>query len=333
METKYDVIALGELLIDFNQAALNDNGNYLYEAAAGGAPCNVLSMLQKLGRKTAFIGKVGKDSFGEYLKETIEDIGINTDNLLMTSAANTSLAFVSINAYGDRCFQFYRDPGADMLLRKDEVIAANIAKSKIFHFGTLSFTSTDTKEATCYAVECAEEAGKLISFDPNIRINLWNDPQEARKAMDYGLKKCDILKISDEELFFLTGIRDQDEAMKILKATYEIPFICLTMGRNGSCAYYHDRKVQMNAFVQEKTVDTTGAGDTFMGCVLNFVLDHGLDGLEEEEIRQMLRFSSAAASIITTRYGALKVMPDQEEIQKYMKDVLTADVKRKLKSI
>ena len=290
-------------------------------------------MLQKLGRKTAFIGKVGKDSFGEYLKETIEDIGINTDNLLMTSAANTSLAFVSRNAYGDRCFQFYRDPGADMLLRKDEVIAANIATSKIFHFGTLSFTSTDTKEATCYAVECAEEAGKLISFDPNIRINLWNDPQEARKAMDYGLKKCDILKISDEELFFLTGIRDQDEAMKILKATYEIPFICLTMGRNGSCAYYHDRKVQMNAFVQEKTVDTTGAGDTFMGCVLNFVLDHGLDGLEEEEIRQMLRFSSAAASIITTRYGALKVMPDQEEIQKYMKDVLTADVKRKLKSI
>ena len=207
METKYDVIALGELLIDFNQAALNDNGNYLYEAAAGGAPCNVLSMLQKLGRKTAFIGKVGKDSFGEYLKETIEDIGINTDNLLMTSAANTSLAFVSRNAYGDRCFQFYRDPGADMLLRKDEVIAANIAKSKIFHFGTLSFTSTDTKEATCYAVECAEEAGKLISFDPNIRINLWNDPQEARKAMDYGLKKCDILKISDEELFFQTGIR------------------------------------------------------------------------------------------------------------------------------
>ena len=305
METKYDVIALGELLIDFNQAALNDNGNYLYEAAAGGAPCNVLSMLQKLGRKTAFIGKVGKDSFGEYLKETIEDIGINTDNLLMTS---TSLAFVSRNAYGDRCFQFYRDPGADMLLRKDEVIAANIAKSKIFHFGTLSFTSTDTKEATCYAVECAEEAGKLISFDHNIRINLWNDPQEARKAMDYGLKKCDILKISDEELFFQTGIRDQDEAMKILKATYEIPFICLTMGRNGSCAYY-------------------------MGCVLNFVLDHGLDGLEEEEIRQMLRFSSAAASIITTRYGALKVMPDQEEIQKYMKDVLTADVKRKLKSI
>ena len=162
METKYDVIALGELLIDFNQAALNDNGNYLYEAAAGGAPCNVLSMLQKLGRKTAFIGKVGKDSFGEYLKETIEDIGINTDNLLMTSAANTSLAFVSRNAYGDRCFQFYCDPGADMLLRKDEVIAANIAKSKIFHFGTLSFTSTDAKEATCYAVECAEEAGKLF---------------------------------------------------------------------------------------------------------------------------------------------------------------------------
>jgi fructokinase len=319
METKYDVIALGELLIDFNQAALNDNGNYLYEAAAGGAPCNVLSMLQKLGRKTAFIGKVGKDSFGEYLKETIEDIGINTDNLLMTSAANTSLAFVSRNAYGDRCFQFYRDPGADMLLRKDEVIAANIAKSKIFHFGTLSFTSTDAKEATCYAVECAEEAGKLISFDPNIRINLWNDPQEARKAMDYGLKKCDILKISDEELFFLTGIRDQDEAMKILKATYEIPFICLTMGRNGSCAYYHDRKIQMGAFLQEKTVDTTGAGDTFMGCVLNFVLDHGLDDLQEEEIRQMLRFSSVASSIITTRYGALKVMPEKEEIERILK--------------
>ena len=277
----------------------------------------------------------GESSFSTSVQDQLDKNNVSSEelNLLMTSAANTSLAFVSRNAYGDRCFQFYRDPGADMLLRKDEVIAANIAKSKIFHFGTLSFTSTDTKEATCYAVECAEEAGKLISFDPNIRINLWNDPQEARKAMDYGLKKCDILKISDEELFFLTGIRDQDEAMKILKATYEIPFICLTMGRNGSCAYYHDRKVQMNAFVQEKTVDTTGAGDTFMGCVLNFVLDHGLDGLEEEEIRQMLRFSSAAASIITTRYGALKVMPDQEEIQKYMKDVLTADVKRKLKSI
>ena len=319
METKFDVIALGELLIDFNQGALNEHGNYLYEAAAGGAPCNVLSMLQKLGKKTAFIGKIGKDSFGEYLKETIEDIGINTDNLLMTSAANTSLAFVSKNADGDRCFQFYRNPGADMLLRKEEVISGNIVCSRIFHFGTLSFTSPDAKEATCYAVACAKEAGRLVSFDPNIRLNLWNDPEEARQAMDYGLKKCDILKISDEELAFLTGTGDQDEAMKTLKSTYGIPLICLTMGKNGSCAYYHDRKVQMNAFIQEETIDTTGAGDTFMGCVLNFVLDHGLEDLREEEIRQMLMFSSAASSIITTRYGALKVMPEREEIQRIRK--------------
>ena len=323
METKYDVIALGELLIDFNQAALNDNGNYLYEAAAGGAPCNVLSMLQKLGRKTAFIGKVGKDSFGEYLKETIEDIGINTDNLLMTSAANTSLAFVSRNAYGDRCFQFYRDPGADMLLRKDEVIAANIAKSKIFHFGTLSFTSTDTKEATCYAVECAEEAGKLISFDPNIRINLWNDPQEARKAMDYGLKKCDILKISDEELFFLTGIRDQDEAMKILKATYEIPFICLTMGRNGSCAYYHDRKIQMGAFLQEKTVDTTGAGDSFMGALLFQATRKGfsIDQLSVDELKSIAGFADACSAGSTRKYGSMDVMTTMEDARWIMENI------------
>ena len=330
---KFDVTALGELLVDFTENGMSAQGNPLLEANPGGAPCNVLSMLQNLGKKTAFIGKVGADMFGTMLTQAVKDQGINIDNLVTDDTVHTTLAFVHTGVDGDRDFSFYRNPGADMMLREEEIQQEIFADTKIFHFGTLSFTSTDAKEATCYAVECAEEAGKLISFDPNIRINLWNDPQEARKAMDYGLKKCDILKISDEELFFLTGIRDQDEAMKILKATYEIPFICLTMGRNGSCAYYHDRKVQMNAFVQEKTVDTTGAGDTFMGCVLNFVLDHGLDGLEEEEIRQMLRFSSAAASIITTRYGALKVMPDQEEIQKYMKDVLTADVKRKLKSI
>ncbi|MDD3138592.1 MAG: carbohydrate kinase [Lachnospiraceae bacterium] len=320
MKKTIDVIALGELLIDFTENGESEQGNIIMEANPGGAPCNVLAMLENLKKTTAFIGKVGKDHFGLLLKETIEDIGINTENLIVDNTAHTTLAFVHTKEDGDREFSFYRNPGADMLLKKCEVNTNLIVSSKIFHFGTLSFTSECAKEATCYAIECAKKTDTIISFDPNIRKPLWDDLENAKKAMDYGMRNCNILKISDDELLFYTNTSNYDEAVSTLIRTYNIPLICLTLGKKGSIAYYNGMKVFVKSYVQSDTIETTGAGDTFMGCILNYVLEKGLYGLTRNEIEEMLTFANAGASIITTRRGALKVMPSRLEITNLLLD-------------
>lgn len=222
MQKQYDVTALGELLIDFTENGVSEQGNALLEANPGGAPCNVLAMLQKLGKRTAFIGKVGKDQFGRLLKETIESAGIDSRNLVMDEEVNTTLAFVHTDKDGDRDFSFYRNPGADMMLKKFEIQPAVIESSKVFHFGTLSFTHEEVKEATKFAVKCAKEAGIHISFDPNLREPLWKNLEDAKKAMAYGFQNCDILKIADNELQFFTGEEDFDQAVSILQENYKI---------------------------------------------------------------------------------------------------------------
>lgn len=314
-EKQYDVAALGELLIDFTENGISSQGNALLEVNPGGAPCNVLAMLGKLGKKTAFIGKVGQDQFGDMLRATIESVGIDAEGLISDKEVHTTLAFVHTYPDGDRDFAFYRHPGADMMLRKEEILADKIRNSKIFHFGTLSFTHEGVREATEYAIQCAKEAGTLISFDPNLREPLWDDLEDARKAIEYGMKCCDILKISDNEVEFMTGTTDYDRGAVLLQEKYQIPFVCVTLGKEGSMAYYKGRKVVAAPFLQENTIETTGAGDTFTGCMLNTVLEKGLDNLCEEDISKMLQFANAGASLITTRCGALKVMPEKAEIE------------------
>ena len=316
MEKKYDVTALGELLIDFTENGVSGQGNPILEANPGGAPCNVLAMLQKLGSKTSFIGKVGNDQFGRMLKETIESVGIDSGNLIMDEEVHTTLAFVHTFEDGDRDFSFYRNPGADMMLKVTDVQKDRIEASKIFHFGTLSSTHETCREATRYALQCAKDAGVLVSFDPNLREPLWNDLEDAKREIAYGLGLADIVKISDNEVVFMTGEEDYEKAARILQEKYQIPLLFVTLGRDGSRAYYKDMRVEAAGFIQEHTIETTGAGDTFTGCVLSKILERGgIEGLTETELKEMLTFANAGASLITTRRGALKVMPERVEIE------------------
>ncbi|MBP3477281.1 MAG: carbohydrate kinase [Lachnospiraceae bacterium] len=317
---EYDVVALGELLIDFTENGESPQGNPLLEANPGGAPCNVLAMLNNLGKKTAFIGKVGNDSFGKMLMETVKDSGTDVKNLVFDDQVRTTLAFVHTMPDGDRDFSFYRNPGADMMLKKEEVMEEVIKSGKIFHFGTLSSTHEGVREATRYAISVAKENGLLISFDPNLREPLWASLEDARREIKYGLSQCDILKISDNELEFMTGTADYTKAVGILRNSYDIPLIFVTLGKDGSRAYYKDMIVEAKPFIQENTIETTGAGDTFEGCALNFVLERGLDDLSEQDLQELLVFANAGASIITTRKGALKVMPKAEEIKKLIEE-------------
>lgn len=310
----FDVTALGELLIDFTENGTSSQGNPLMEANPGGAPCNVLAMLERLGKKTAFIGKVGKDMFGNQLKAAVEEVGIDTRNLIMDENVHTTLAFVHTYPDGDRDFSFYRDPGADMMLTKDEVQKELIENSRIFHFGTLSSTHEGVREATRRAIELAKEAGCIITFDPNLRPPLWKSLDDARKEIEYGMTKCDVLKISDNEVEFLFGTTDYDKGAAMIREKYNIPLVLITMGKDGSRAYYKDLRVEAAPFLQENTIETTGAGDTFCASTLNYVLEHGLEDLTEENLKELLTFANAAASLITTRKGALRVMPSRQEV-------------------
>lgn len=310
----FDVTALGELLIDFTENGTSSQGNPLLEANPGGAPCNVLAMLGRLGKKTAFIGKVGKDMFGNQLKAAVEEVGIDTRNVIMDEEVHTTLAFVHTYPDGDRDFSFYRNPGADMMLTKDEVSEELIQSSRIFHFGTLSSTHEGVREATRHAIEVAKAAGCIITFDPNLRPPLWKSLEDARAEIEYGMTKCDVLKISDNEVEFLFGTTDYDKGAALIREKYNIPLVLITMGKDGSRAYYKDLRVEAAPFLQENTIETTGAGDTFCASALNYVLEHGLENLTEENLMEMLTFANAAASLITTRKGALRVMPTRQEV-------------------
>ena len=313
MAKKYDVIALGELLIDFTMNGQSEQGNNMFEACPGGAPCNVLALLNKMGKKTAFIGKVGKDQFGALLRDTITEAGIDASNLMVDENVNTTLAFVHTFPDGDREFSFYRNPGADMMLTADEVNPEVVKDTKVFHFGTLSMTHEGVREATKKAVETAKANGCLVSFDPNLRPPLWSSLDLAKEQMEYGFGKCDILKISDNEIQFVSGKEDYDEGIAYLQETYNIPLILLTMGKDGSRAYYKGMRVERPGF-SVKAIETTGAGDTFCGSSLNYLVDHDFENLTEEQLGVMLTFANAAAALVTTKKGAIKAMPVKEEV-------------------
>lgn len=319
MEKGFDVLALGELLIDFTENGLSAQGNPLLEANPGGAPCNVLAMLQKLGKRTAFVGKVGKDMFGAQLRQAAEEAGICMDYLLEDEYVHTTLAFVKTFPNGDRDFSFYREPGADMMLTYQELPQAALESTKIFHFGTLSMTHPEVRLATRKAVNLAKSAGALISFDPNLRPPLWHSLEEAREQIAWGLGRCDILKIADNELEFMTGETDFDRGAEKLRRAYpNIRVLNVTAGADGSYSYYGDQRVFVPSFRLGGTIETTGAGDTFCACVLNYVLENGIDKLCAKQLTEMLRFANAAAYLVTTRKGAIRSMPERGQVEEIL---------------
>jgi fructokinase len=316
MSSRFDVVALGELLIDFTDSGLSGQGNPVFEANPGGAPCNVLAMLKKLHKSCAFVGKVGDDMFGHQLRQVAEDAGICMDGLIVDRDVRTTLAFVKNDANGDREFSFFRNPGADMMLTQEELPVEMISNTRIFHFGTLSMTHEGVRAATKRAVALAKEKGAVISFDPNLRPPLWSNLDEAKQAIAWGLGQCDVLKIADNEIEFMTGETDFDKGAAVLKAQYpNIKVLNVTAGADGSYSFYGDKRVFVPSFKLGGTIETTGAGDTFCACVLNFVLEHGVDGLSEDDLTQMLRFANAAAYLVTTKKGAIRSMPEKEQVE------------------
>ncbi len=315
---KYDVCALGELLIDFTENGTSPQGNPIMEANPGGAPCNVLAMLTRMGCKTAFIGKVGDDIFGRQLRDTIKKTGIDDSGLLTDKSVNTTLAFVHTLDGGEREFSFYRNPGADMMLTENDVSEELIMNCKIFHFGSLSMTNEICERATKKAVELAKKSGAIISFDPNLRENLWSSLDTAKEKIRWGLANCDILKISDNEIQWLTNEIDFDKAVEKLKNEFNIHLIFLSLGADGSRAYSETGYAEAPVY-DVKSIEKTGAGDTFYGCILGKIILSGIKNYHDGELKEMLCFANAGASIITTRKGALKVMPTPEEIEVLMR--------------
>lgn len=320
----YDIIAIGETLIDFTAEGFNSLGVPLYGANPGGAPANLLTMATILGCKTAFVGKVGKDAFGDYLKRTMDTVGIDTSNLAVSESVPTTLAFVHLNTEGDRSFSFYRKPGADTQLMPHDTEHIPFDRCHFFHFGSVSLTDDPIRTATFYAVEMAKKSGAIITYDPNYRPALWESASEAVEVMRKGLLCSDIVKVSDEELYLLTGITDLKSGMKeILKLGPKL--VLVTCGDKG--AYYMNKSADgfVNAF-SVKTVDTTGAGDAFFGAFLNQIRTLSIlhiESLDSALLRQYVMFANAAGGLTTTHKGAIPSMPDRDTINQLIQSKAT----------
>ncbi|ADD03328.1 PfkB domain protein [Thermoanaerobacter italicus Ab9] len=317
----YDVVSLGELLIDFTPAGISENGNTLFECNAGGAPANVAAALAKLGKKSAFIGKVGNDQFGLFLMEVLKSLNVDISGLTFSKDVNTTLAFVHLDEKGDRSFNFYRNPGADMMLEEKEVNYNLIKNSKIFHFGSISMTHEPARTATIKSVKYAKENGLLISFDPNLRPPLWKELNDAKKMIQVGLNFADILKISEEELLFLTNMEDLTEGSKMLFEQYNIQLIFITLGVKG-CFYRFGSNIGHVSAYDVNAIDTTGAGDAFMGGILYQIIEKEkkLDDYTVDDVEKIIDFANAAGALATTKRGAIPALPSLEEIHELLKN-------------
>jgi fructokinase len=325
----YDVVALGELLVDLTAVSKSERGDDVFVAEPGGAPCNMLAMLAKLGKKTAFIGKVGRDAFGERLAQTIADVGIDAAGLVYDEKVPTTLAVVQLTPGGERSFAFYRDPGADVMLTRAEARFELLEKTKVFHFGTLSMTADPVRAATLEAIKAAKKAGALVSFDPNLRPPLWKSMDDAKREIELGLTLCDILKIADNELYLVAGEDcpldswDVEDGLNTLDERYGIGLIFATLGSKGSVCRHKGRTFYCKCDDRVKPINSTGAGDTFFGAALSQIVGEGtavpdLDALEPGNILETMKFANTAAGIVITRHGALQVMPSQGEIEAAM---------------
>lgn len=313
---EYDVCAIGEMIIDCTPVGTSAGGTPMFEGNPGGAPCNVVACLSKLGKKTAYIGKVGKDAFGKYFIETIERLGIDTCGILCAEDLNTTLSFVDIDSNGDRSFRFYRDNTADVLLQKEEINYEIIDRSKIVHFGSVSMTHRVTREATINAVEYAKGKGKIISFDPNYRPNLWDDQDEAKACMKRGLVLADVVKMSEEELAFLAdNSGDLKQKARKLQREFNISLLFVTLGSHGAYGLTEKGILWQPTFNVE-TVDTNGAGDAFTGGSLFYILETNkpLKLFDRKDIERCLVFANATGSMSTTKRGSIPAMPNLSDV-------------------
>ncbi|MBR5500196.1 MAG: carbohydrate kinase [Clostridia bacterium] len=314
-----DVVALGELLIDFTNVSADGDGYPTMAAHPGGAPANFLAALSKFGAKTALLGKVGNDTFGKLLAGTLDKAGISTRGLVMAEDVFTTLAFVTLDETGNREFAFARKPGADTKLTFEELDLSLIDEAKVFHFGTLSLTDEPAREATCKAVAYAKEKGKLITYDPNLRKPLWADLQEAKTQLLWGLAQADVVKISDEEVDFLFGMGIEEGAKHILE-NYPVQLVFVTCGPKG-CFFMNGKASGHVPSIQGIQVkDTTGAGDIFGGSALWKLLQLGKNPgeLNEDELKEVVRFACAAAGLSTTRPGGISSVPQYSEVESYL---------------
>ena len=312
-----DVVALGELLIDFATVSTDGDGYPTMAAHPGGAPANFLAALTKFGAKTAMLGKVGTDTFGKLLLDTLRKAGIETRGMVETDDVFTTLAFVTFDASGNRRFAFSRKPGADTCISFEELDLGLIDEAKVFHFGTLSLTDEPARSATYKAVAYAKSKGKLITYDPNLRKPLWNSMEEAKKQILWGLTQADVVKISDEEVEFLFGLGVEDGAAYILN-NFPVKLVFVTCGADG--CYFKNAvvsgKVPGMQGIQVK--DTTGAGDIFGGSAIWKLLQTGKEpeSLSEEALREITTFACVSASLSTTKYGGISSVPEYAEILK-----------------
>ena len=314
----YDVIALGELLIDFAPKSRSETGYPVLAAQPGGAPANFLAALNRYGCRTALIGKVGEDMFGGLLLETVRSAGINTRGILMDPDVFTTLAFVSLDESGNRDFSFARKPGADTCLRPEEVDCSLLQQAKVFHFGTLSLTDEPAASATRAAVKEAKAANLLISVDPNLRKPLWKKETDAKFAMEWSLRQADIVKISDEEIDFLWGLSPEEGAQKLL-GEYGVSLVYATLGPKGCHAATAAHRVTVSSPSGIHVVDTTGAGDIFGGSAMSRFLSFGVSprDLTEANLAEIVSFACTAASLSTQKHGGITSVPTLEEVQNY----------------
>ena len=312
----YDVVALGELLIDFAPKSVNDAGYPILAANPGGAPGNFLAALNRYGCKTAMIGKVGDDLFGRLLIKTLQSAGIETKNVLSDPDVFTTLAFVSLDANGNRDFSFARKPGADTCIKPGDIDESLIADSRVFHFGTLSLTDEPAASATRRAVELAKQHGLLISVDPNLRKPLWKSEEDAKAAIEWSLNQADIVKISDEEIEWLWGLSPEAGAEKLLRE-YGVSLVYATLGPKGCYAATRNCRVTVHSPSGIHVVDTTGAGDIFGGSAMSRFLKCGKApaDLTEDELKAIVSFACTAASLSTQKHGGITSVPSLEEVE------------------
>ncbi len=308
-----DIVAIGEILIDLTQSGTTDQGIPRFDANPGGAPANLAVAAARLGAKTAFIGKVGSDSFGAFLARCLAENGVDVTGLVSDPVQHTTLAVVALDAAGERSFSFYRDPSADVELSVEDVSPELLKSARILHFGSVSLTAEPARSATLFAARTAKKLGAAVSYDPNYRASLWPDRETAVSRMLEPLELVDILKVSDEELLLLTGTEDLEAGSAIL-AEKGIPLIFVTLGPNGAFYRFKGRTGHVPG-VACTVGDTNGAGDTFFGAALAQLAKHqDLDTLEIPELERIIAVANKAASITTSRHGAIPAMPTWEEV-------------------
>ncbi len=314
-----DVVALGELLIDFTNVSADSEGYPTMAAHPGGAPANFLAALSKFGAKAALLGKVGNDTFGKLLTATLDKAGIETRGLVKADDVFTTLAFVTLDETGNREFAFARKPGADTQLAFEEIDLSLIDEAKVFHFGTLSLTDEPARSATYQAVAYAKEKGKLVTYDPNLRKPLWRDMEEAKKQLLWGLSQADVVKISDEEVEFLFGLGVEDGAKHIL-ANYGVKLVFVTCGAEGCFFMNQKASGHVPSLRGIQVVDTTGAGDIFGGSAVwkLLQLDKKPEELSAAELTDIVRFACTSAGLSTTRHGGISSVPEYAQVLEAM---------------